>query len=376
MSNKVSSVKCESYDLQEVYAALKEAIKKIDFQLPFNKKVLIKPNIMSQNKPDQHSITHYSIVEVLCQLLKENNCRILIGDSIAFYQKGLTRKAFETSKIKEVAIKYGAKIIPFDEEKLVKVSINNSVLNELYIPECILEADMVINACKLKTHGGMRLSGALKNMFGCLPGGYKQLIHMWSKNDYELSDIMLDIHKIIKPAISVMDAVISLDGGPSAIGKPVRTSRILASVNAGSLDLAACMIMGYEPNHIPLLICAKNRSMISDFDDIELQGDFIPTHFKKLVKGDILEQYGKPGIFVKHTYVSPTVRNSKCINCGICQKFCTVGAFIIKENEVAIDHQRCIKCYGCLHICPVKAITIKSSNINKFIRIMRYVLDI
>ncbi len=235
---------------------------------------------------------------------------------------------------------------------------------------------MVINVCKLKTHGGMRLSGALKNMFDCLPGGYKQKIHMWSKNDFELSDIFLDIHKIIKPALSVMDAVVSLDGGPSAIGKPVKTSRILASTNAAALDLAACKIVGYEPTDVATLICARKRNMISNFTDVQILGDLVPMEFKTLIKGKIAEQYGRTGIFVKYTYVNPAIVNSKCINCGKCVNLCPVSVIKQSDTRIIIDINRCINCYCCLNICPEKAVTIKSSFMNKFIRAMRYILGI
>ncbi len=238
--DKVSVVECGSYELEEVYAAVKKALCQINFVIPENKMVLLKPNLMSQNSPEQHSVTHYALVDALCRMLKEKNCRIVIGDSSAFYQKGLTKEAFKTSKIKEVADKYGATLIAFEEAPLVLVPIDigrtvktvpsrvlpakqnmktsPSYLQELYLPQILFDVDLVINVCKLKTHGSMRLSGAIKNMFGCLPGGYKQRIHMWVDNKFELSDVILNIHESVKPALSVMDAVYSLDGGPSAIG--------------------------------------------------------------------------------------------------------------------------------------------------------------
>lgn len=376
MKNKVSSVKCESYDPKEVYSSLKEALDRIGFILPENKTVLIKPNILAQNRPEQHSITHYSIVEALCRLLKENHCNIQIGESIAFYQTGLTKKAFVTSRIKEVADKYGATLIAFDDQALTAVRTNGICLEELYIPNCLLEADMVINACKLKTHGGMRLSGAVKNMFGCLPGGYKQKIHMWAKNDFELSDVFLEIHKIIKPAVSIMDAVVSLDGGPSAIGKPVKTSRILASTNAAALDLMACKILGYEPTDVATLLCAKQKNMISDFNDVELLGDLVPMKFKRLIKGKIPDQYGKPGLFVKDTYVDLAIDQSKCTDCGQCLNFCPVRAIKKSNSVMRIEIHHCINCYGCLNVCPQKAIIVKPSLMNKLMRGVRYIIKI
>ena len=225
--DKVSIVDCICYEEELVYQAVKEAIGEIGFELPSGKLVLIKPNIMSQNRPEQHSITHFQVVDALCRLLKDNGNEILIGESIAFYQKGLTDKAFETSEIGEVARKYQATLVSFEDIELVRFTRDDngiSGLDKIFIPKILLDADMVINACKLKTHGAMRFSGALKNMYGCLPGGYKQKIHQWTHNEFELSDVFIDIHEIIKPALSIMDAVVSLDGGPTAMGRKVNTN--------------------------------------------------------------------------------------------------------------------------------------------------------
>ena len=167
---KVAVVECRSYDFEEVYEAITEALKRIEFTIPENITVLIKPNIMAQNRPDQHTVTHFAVVDALCRILKEKHCHIQIGDSIAFYEKGLTRKAFQTTKIQETAYKYDAELISFDEEPLVEVRSGLVGLDVLYIPKVLLEADLVINVGKLKTHGSLRLAGAVKNMFGSLPG--------------------------------------------------------------------------------------------------------------------------------------------------------------------------------------------------------------
>lgn len=108
---RVSISSCKSYDEETVYNAVRESIDRIGFELPKGKSVLIKPNIMSQNRPAQHTITHFSVVDAICRLLKEEDNIIFIGESIAFYQKGLTDKAFETSGIKSIANKYHASLI-------------------------------------------------------------------------------------------------------------------------------------------------------------------------------------------------------------------------------------------------------------------------
>lgn len=371
---KVSAVLCSTYELEEVYRAVKESFAWIGFELPENKTVLIKPNLMGQNRPDQHTITHYALIDALCRILSEHHCRILIGDSSAFYQKGMTVRAFQTARFSEVAEKYDASLIPFEKEELVRVDSGLKGLQELYIPKVLLDVDMVINACKLKTHGALRLSGALKNMFGCLPGGYKQKIHMWTRNEFELSEVFLDIHQIIKPAVSIMDAVYSLDGGPSAMGTPVKTSRIFASANAAALDAVACRMIGYEPQDISTLICALNRHMISSYDDIEISGSIVPVKFKHINKDPLELDRGKDSIFVTDTYVYPAIDLSRCTVCGHCIDICPVKAIAVRQDKVEVNKKQCINCYRCLYECPENAIEVSAPAMNKFMRAGRKIL--
>ncbi|MHC1721088.1 MAG: DUF362 domain-containing protein [Clostridiaceae bacterium] len=358
MKIKVSAIQCNSYDSNEIYKAAKDAISRIGFEIPEHKTVLIKPNVMTQNYPEQHTITHYTMIDALCRILKEKNNKILIGESISFYMEGLTEEAFRTAKLDRVAEKYGAVLLPFEKETLVEA-------NGLYIPKVLLEADMVINACKLKTHGAMRLSGAIKNMFGCLPGGYKQRMHMRAGCDLELADVFLDIYDIVKPALNIMDAVIGLDGGPTALGKPVKVGRILASLNPAALDAIACRITGYEPENIPAMVRAKERHMIEDFDNIELLGDIVTMKFEKLIKGPLGVKYNKNSIFVKQTCVNLGIDDSKCTRCEKCIAECPVKAISHVSDKIILNQDKCINCYHCIYVCPENAVIAERSVINR-----------
>lgn len=349
MSEKVSSVECGSYELEQVHRAVREALARIGFKVPENKTVLIKPNIMSQNTPEQNTVTHYSVVDALCRILKEKNNSILIGESVSFYQKGLTEKAFRTSRLDEVAAKYGARLVPFEREPLVEI-------NGLYIPKVLMEADLVINACKLKTHLVMRMSGAIKNMFGCLPGGYKQKLHLTSGTRLELAEVFVAVNEIVKPALCVMDAVVSLDGGPAANGKPVKTGRILASSNPAALDAAACRLMGYEPEEIPALVIARDRCMLRDFGDVEVLGSIEEMKFSKLKKGPLNEGYKSNGFFSRNGFAELSNDSEKCTSCGKCIDGCPVHAIRNEKGRIILEKGRCINCYRCIYVCPEKAV--------------------
>lgn len=373
---KVAAVECLSYDEADVDQAVTEALSRIEFRIPEKTTVLVKPNIMTQNRPEQHTGTHPAVVAALCRILKAYGCRVIIGESISFYQKGLTRKAFVTSGIDKVAEKFEAELIAFEEEPLVRISENLQGLEEFYVPRILLDVEQVINVCKLKTHGSLRLSGAIKNIFGCLPGGYKQKIHCLTENEFELANVFIDLHQLIRPSLSLMDAVVSLDGGPTAIGRPVKTARIFAATNAAALDVVAARMIGYQPDKLPILIQAKNRGMIENFDAVTVLGSVTQVVFKKLVTADIFREFNKNSIFVRDTCVDLDISPSRCISCKACVCACPVGAIQEKKGSFSLDTVFCLSCYHCLFVCPAKAIRIKSSGLNKLIRGVRWLAGI
>lgn len=375
--DQVSAVSCTSYNQDRVYEAVKEALYNIGFEIPTGKRILIKPNIMSQNKPKQHTITHYSLIDAICRILAENNNEILIGESISFFQKGLTKKAFDTSGIKKVADKYQARLLEFEKCELFRVAKGKddvAGLDELFIPKILSQVDLIIDACKLKTHGAMRISGAIKNMFGCLPGGYKQKIHRWVDSEFQLADVIIDIHKNIAPTLSIMDAIVSLDGGPTALGKPVATGLILASENPAALDFIAASMIGYQIDEVPLLIQAVERNLVKGMEDIKVIGHYPHLHFEKLVKTPLDLPYNKDSIFVKYTYMDLKVKPRRCNQCKECIPVCPVKAISWEEGKIKLDTERCINCYRCISVCHKNAIKFQPTLMNRLYLIIRKII--
>jgi uncharacterized protein (DUF362 family) len=250
--NTVSVSRIDEYDLDMIRSSLVRGFSKIGYVLPSKCKVLVKPNCMAQNRPDQHTVTHHTVVAALAGLLADNGCAIYIAESSAFFQTGLTRRAFDTTGMSAVAARYGARLLPLEEEKLERIDLSGYLgkgpefpVQEIYIPRIVLDTDTSINACKLKSHGnGFRLSGAVKNLYGLLPGGFKQKLHLALKTDDDLCELIASLHKIAPPSVNVMDAIYGLDGGPAAVGKPVHVGAVLVSTNACALDVVAGRMIG------------------------------------------------------------------------------------------------------------------------------------
>ena len=187
-AEKVAIVKCKSYKQSEVDKAIAKVLKLGEIEFPKRKKVLIKPNIVVCNAKNPIAVlTNSSIVEAVCKILKKNNCQIYIGES-SFMD---TDVAFKKSGIERVAKKYG-KLIIFEQDKLVKIKdAKAKVLKNFYVSKTLKNVDLIINIPKLKTHQLTKYTGAIKNLYGCIPGGMKQKFHKKARGEKILDFIIM-----------------------------------------------------------------------------------------------------------------------------------------------------------------------------------------
>ena len=378
----VSIVPCAGYDPDEVYNAVKKGLDAINYKIKPGTSVLLKPNIIAQNTPEQAATTHPSVIDAVCRIFSENNCRITIGESSAFYQGGGTRKGFETSQIASVAKKYGAAVLPFESTRLRKIT-SGKALNPFYITEAVFQHDLVVSLPKMKIHRLARYTGAVKNMYGCIPGGAKQVYHklFQSRPDYKeyWGVPLVDVFEAVNPGLSIMDAVIGLDkDGPAANGEPKFTGVMLFSTNGAALDVTGCRIMGFDPYWVPALREAVNRGIVSP-DKITTAGDVPSIPYVRLP-----DEPPKTGIskklddyFFDQLIVEPGLEKKACDKCGACVSNCAVSAIGSDKNGYpAFDYRKCIYCYCCEESCPRKAIYLHGGTVNHLIRGIRYMMKV
>lgn len=382
-SRQVVSVEpCNSYNPDRVYNSLIKLLRGIEFNAPRNKKILLKPNIIAQNTPDQATTTHPAVVDAVCRFFTEHNCRISIGDSSAFYQGGGTLRGLETSGIAAVARKYGAHIVPFETTRLRKIT-SQEYLNPLYVTEAVFEHDLVVNLPKLKLHRLARYSGAIKNMYGCVVGGSKQLYHTFYQHSSNYQEIwgkpLVDVYEAVTPRLSIMDAVIGLDkNGPAANGEPRFTGLLLASANGPALDVVACKIIGFDPYWVPAVREAIERGLVSP-DHIVTRGQVPSIPYVKLP--DVIPPKGLmqklDDYFFEQFIVTPKIERKKCTRCDACIKNCAASAIKYdKEKLPIIDYAACIHCYCCENYCTYDAIHLHGSSVNHLIRAIRYIIKL
>lgn len=381
ITNSLVSVEhCNDYKEEEVYNAVRRSLAAIGYIIPSGKSVLVKPNIMAQNKPDQCTITHPAVVAAVCRIFAENNCSVTVGESSAFYQGGGTEEGFVTSGIAEAAAKYGAKILAFEATNLRKIT-TGMVLNPFYLTEAVFTHDIVIDLPKLKLHQLARYTGALKNTYGCIPGGTKQLYHKLyqARDDYQefWGKPVVDVYQAVEPDLVILDGIVGLDkNGPAANGEPHQTGVILSSLNGAALDIAACRMIGFDPLWVPAVAEAVRRGL-ADPAGVKIIGrlpsvpyDKLPDLEKKTGLAKKVDDY-----LFDQLIVTPEINMAACIKCGECIKRCAVAAIAPdKEDFPVIDYGKCIRCYCCEKYCPHGAVALRGGGVNHLIRAVRAII--
>ncbi len=363
---EVSIVKCDSYDhAEKALTKALELIGGIETLVKPGDKVLLKPNLLSPKPPSAAVTTHPKIVEAMIRIVNSVDGEVMIGDSSGGL--GLTLKAFKASGIQSAAEELGVKILNFDTAGIQKIEIpNGKELREVFVAKPVLDADVVVSLPKLKTHALTLYTGAVKNMFGVLPGGNKSLIHAITGSSERFAEALIDIYSVVPVHLAVMDGIVGMEGLGPHMGKPVRSGLLLASRDCIALDAVSSAIMGFSPLDIPMLRMAQERNLGTiDLNGIEIVGERIENvkmDFKKPVKihrGLMFLPASVRNLFVERPRL-PFPNKKRCTDCGICEESCPVQAIKV-QNGPTFDHSKCIRCYVCHELCPEGGIKLKKS---------------
>lgn len=367
MIPKVAVMDAPRYDAVLIAEKLLEALAAIGHALPRGARVLVKPNILAQNYPVQCATTHPAVIDAVCSLLADSGCAITIGESSAFWQPGHTRRAFKTSGIAAVAKKYGAAIVAFEEDggKLYRRE-ENLALRDALLTRRLDETDFLVNVPKLKTHSFLRMSGAVKNLFGLVPGGAKYENHFVGDYTREaFGEKLADIAALVPRGLTVMDAIWGLEGfGPAAIGTPKDTELLIVSDNPFAVDCVAARVIGLDPMAVKSVSAGVRRGLIPANATPLVVGDHssIPSVPYRLPKEKEEEPRERDALYRVIT-VRPFVKVARCVRCGACVDACPSGAITLPSGGrgvgAVIDRDRCLNCWLCHYCCPERAIALR-----------------
>jgi len=360
MKPVVSVVDVKDYNFNDVLSGVTESINLLGGIEKFispGKKVLIKPNLLSTYKPEQAITTHPEVVRAVIRILKKINCEIFVGDGPSVW-------AGNISEVDDVYRITGmADLCKQENVNLVKFN-DAFFLDDIPITQWVRKCDYIISLPKFKTHDLMVLTGAVKNLFGLIPGMFKAELHRRFPHSDDLAKILIKIATNIKPTLSIIDGVVALEGaGPATAGTPKDLGLILAGSDTLALDIVMARIMGLNPQEVPTI----KQADYSD-KDIEIIGEDIFKHSKKKFQLPAPSLTNKvPKIFLplvqRIFYFKVVTNKDRCIFCKRCIKACPVSAITPSEDErkVYINQKKCIQCFCCREVCPVNSIDVKKN---------------
>ena len=365
--SSVAIVRCENYDQEKVDLAVEQACIAANMPSVVGKKILLKPNVLSDAKEDRCITTNTTVVRAVIHLLKKQGAKeILIGDSPGLQGPSFTPRACGLDK---VCKDEGVKWVDFTQNpktKLVPYTRNKS----LPFASVLEEVDLLFSLPKLKTHQLMYSTGAVKNLFGLVPGLHKSPCHVIFPTRELFASLLVGILSLAKPSFSIMDGIIGMEGPGPANGKPRHIGLILAAEDALSLDYAQAVIMGYDPLTIPIITEGLKRGegsiptsypvldattlVMESFQRIAQQKQ--TSFFHALIAPFFLSKYIQWK--VKRERKAPIFLTDPCIQCRKCIDICPVHALHLEGKSIIIDKKVCVRCYCCHEVCPAHAIAV------------------
>jgi uncharacterized protein (DUF362 family)/Pyruvate/2-oxoacid:ferredoxin oxidoreductase delta subunit len=367
--SKVVAIRCDSYDDSQVLKAIQAGIDLLGGISTFAKpgeKIVLKPNILIGTDPAKCVTTHPAVFKAVGKLLKDAGVSVYYGDSPAF---GKSEPNLKRSGLKQVGDDLGFILADFDSGRTISHK-DALLVKKFVIANGVLDSDGMVSLPKLKAHGLLRFTGAVKNQFGCVPGILKGQYHAKLPDPYDFSTMLVDLNTLIKPRLYVMDGIMAMEGNGPRNGKLQQLSVLLLSSDPVAMDATACRIINLSPE-VVLTNIAGEKAGLGTYhaENIELIGEDIESLFAPGFEvnrtAPMPASGGRLRTFIKNRITQrPVIDRAKCTSCGICIDMCPVEPKAVdwhkgdKSRPPKYDYDRCIRCYCCQETCPEAAIFI------------------
>lgn len=262
----VSLIKANSYEIEQLQPQITQLLEPWGGMSHFVKpgdRVLLKPNLLTGNRPSSECITRPEIVCCVAKMVKEVGGNPFIGDSPAFgTAKGVIKANGYLPMIEALSV-------PIVEWKSSNYPANSNSFKQLRLSRQAMDADVVINLPKVKSHSQLTLTLGVKNLFGCVPGKMKAWWHTEAGKDVQrFATMLIATARTIDPALTIIDGIIGHQGNGPSGGEPRSLGVLGASNDVFALDWSFATILSVSPELVPTLMAQAALGLTSDLNQI------------------------------------------------------------------------------------------------------------
>ena len=375
MTMKVAFARCADYQSAAIEAALTRALACLDApQLRGGKplRVLIKPNLLTDRPPAAAATTHPEVVRAIIRILRRHGHQPVVADSAASPHK--MERVWAVTGFAGMCAEENVPLLNLEQAGARMFEYQGVPFS---IARPVLEADLVVNAPKLKTHLLTIMTGAVKNIYGVIPGAQKTALHRAFPSAALLGGFLAHLYSLVRPGLTVCDAVLAMDGNGPAAGRPVRLGFLAAADDGVALELAICRLLRIRPADLPYLTTPLvARNSMDAPESFSIMGDFtaatrlpafeLPVTFvRRLIPARLVRK-------LRRWLWSRPVFGPNCIRCGRCVAACPAPAIALPDaGPPRLEWSACIECGCCSEVCPVNAIAIRQSRLLRAVQFAR-----
>ncbi len=379
---------CSEYEMPALCAAVSDAFSALGFSPASfaGKTVVIKPNLVMKKPAEAAATTHPLVLDAVLSYLDACDTKaVIIAESMGGpYTESALRAVYHGCGIDTVAEKHNASL-NYDVSSVEMSYPNGTVCKQFTVISPIAHADIILNLCKLKSHSLTRMSGAVKNTFGTVPGLTKFEYHARFSDYTDFNKMLVDLsamHHARVPMIDLCDAIIGMEGNGPTGGMPRKIGCILASRNPFALDTVAAALLACE-TEVPMVneahsrgycpACANDVAVVGDDWKNLVLPDFVPPDASQQSTNAL---HWLPKLFGGKLYrwfsPRPVIRTTTCVGCGECARSCPVHTIEMQKDKngkkkAHIKHDACIRCFCCQELCPYNSIDIHKNPVMQLI---------
>lgn len=237
------------------------------------KRVVLKPNLVEFD-PDGVINTHPGLVAAAIEAFKSLGAKEVVVAEGPGHRRD-NEYLLRASGLYDVIKEHGVRYIDLntDDVRATKLRSRFTTLDQLYLPETLFNADLLVSMPKLKTHHWAGVTLSLKNMFGVVPGA----VYGWPKNALHWAGIhgsIVDINSSLPlPQFAIVDGIVGMEGNGPLQGQAKKSGVLVFGDDLVAVDATAARLMTIEPRKIKYLEMAGEFLGNVDYDRIEQIGE-------------------------------------------------------------------------------------------------------